>query len=70
VLTREQLALASGSLTPVSSSRSIDMRLSRLRRLLEQASGGSLHIETVRAHGYALRIEADNVGHSNEGAPP
>ncbi len=62
VLTREQLALASGSLTPVSSSRSIDMRLSRLRRLLEQASGGSLQIETVRAHGYALRIEAGSEG--------
>lgn len=58
VLTREQLALASGSLAPASSSRSIDMRLSRLRRLLEQASGGSVQIETVRAHGYTLRIEA------------
>jgi DNA-binding response OmpR family regulator len=69
VLTREQLALASGSLTPVSSSRSIDMRLSRLRRLLEQASGGSLQIETVRAHGYALRIEAGSDGQPSEGAP-
>jgi DNA-binding response OmpR family regulator len=58
VLTREQLARASGSLAPVGHSRSIDVRLSRLRRLLTQASAGSLRIETVRTHGYALRTEA------------
>lgn len=56
ILSREDLAVASGSLTSPSSSRSIDMRLSRLRRLLEQASGGSLRIEAVRTRGYALQI--------------
>jgi DNA-binding response OmpR family regulator len=61
VLTREQLARASGSLAPIGHSRSIDVRLSRLRRLLHQASAGSLRIETVRAHGYALRTEATSL---------
>jgi len=56
VLTREQLAHSSGSLIPVGSSRSIDMRLSRLRRLLGVVSQGDLRIETIRAHGYALQI--------------
>ena len=69
VLTREQLALACGSLVPAGSSRSIDMRLSRLRRLLEQASGGALQIETVRAHGYALRVQALSEGPIGGEAP-
>ena len=56
VLTRQQLAQASGSPVPVGTSRSIDMRLSRLRRLVEVVSDGSLSIETVRTHGYALHI--------------
>jgi DNA-binding response OmpR family regulator len=58
-LSRQQLARASGSLAPRSErrSRSIDMRLSRLRRLLGEASAGRLQIETLRGHGYALRIE-------------
>jgi DNA-binding winged helix-turn-helix (wHTH) protein len=34
------------------------MRLSRLRRLLKQVSAGSLRIETVRTHGYALHTDA------------
>lgn len=57
-LSRQQLARASGSLAPLSErrSRSIDMRLCRLRRLLKQASAGTLQIETLRGHGYALRI--------------
>lgn len=58
VLSREHLARASGSLAPASHSRSIDMRLSRLRRLLKQVSAGSLRIETVRTHGYALHTDA------------
>ena len=60
VLTRQQLAQASGSLVPSGSSRSIDMRLSRLRRLLELVSNGSLSIQTVRTHGYALQIMHTN----------
>jgi len=66
ILSRTELALASGSLTAASSSRSIDMRLSRLRRLLEQASGGALRIEAVRSQGYALQIGPP----SPEDAPP
>jgi DNA-binding response OmpR family regulator len=60
VLTREQLAHASGGLMPVEGSRSIDMRLSRLRRLLRGISHGCLRIETRRAHGYALEIKRDS----------
>jgi DNA-binding response OmpR family regulator len=66
VLTREQLAHSSGSLIPVGSSRSIDMRLSRLRRLLGVVSHGGLRIETVRDHGYALQISPS----AAEGHPP
>jgi two-component system phosphate regulon response regulator OmpR len=58
VLSRENLALASGSLAAPSSSRSIDVRLSRLRRLLMEVSGGALRIEAIRTQGYALQISA------------
>ena len=56
VLSRTQLAHAVGSLVDSASSRSIDVRLGRLRRLLECTSNGVLTIESVRAQGYALRI--------------
>jgi len=56
VLSRAQLAQAAGSLVNSGSSRSIDVRLGRLRRLLECTSNGVLTIESVRAQGYALRI--------------
>jgi len=56
VVSRGQLALAIGSKVHVDSSRSIDVRLGRLRRLLEEVSHGSLTIESVRGQGYALHL--------------
>lgn len=61
VLSRAQLAQAIGSKVNVDSSRSIDVRLSRLRRLLESVSEGLLSIESVRGQGYALCL-ADPMG--------
>lgn len=60
VLSREDLALATGSLASTAGSRSIDVRLSRLRRLLAQLSGGAIRIETIRTQGYALQIGAND----------
>jgi len=54
VVTRQELGQASGSLVNVQLSRSIDMRLSRLRRLLEDLQPGVAMIETVRGQGYRL----------------
>jgi len=56
VVSRGQLAHAIGSKVHVDSSRSIDVRLGRLRRLLEEVSNGSLTIESVRGQGYALYL--------------
>lgn len=56
VLSREQLARASGSLVDVSSSRTLDVRLSRLRRQLRQLSAGGVSIEAVRGQGYRLAL--------------
>ena len=56
VVSRGQLAHAIGSKVHVESSRSIDVRLGRLRRLLEEVSHGSLTIESVRGQGYALHL--------------
>ncbi|MEB3166090.1 MAG: response regulator transcription factor [Cyanobacteriota bacterium] len=54
VLSRQQLARASGSLVDVATSRSLDVRLSRLRRLLRRLSAGAVSIEAVRGLGYRL----------------
>ena len=56
VLDRHHLARATGSLVDVGASRSLDVRLSRLRRQLEQLSGGRVGIEAVRGEGYRLRL--------------
>ena len=56
VVSRGELAQAIGSKVHVDSSRSIDVRLGRLRRLLEEVSHGSLTIESVRGQGYALHL--------------
>lgn len=56
VLSREQLAQATGSLVDASTSRTLDVRLSRLRRKLRQLSGGVVGIETVRGRGYRLTL--------------
>jgi DNA-binding response OmpR family regulator len=59
VLSREQLARASGSLVDVTSSRSLDVRLSRLRRQLRQLSGDAVSIAAVRGQGYRLELPSE-----------
>jgi len=54
VVSRQELGQASGSLVDVEQSRSIDVRLSRLRRLLEDLQPQLTVIETVRGRGYRL----------------
>lgn len=56
VRSREQLARASGSLVDAAQSRSLDVRLSRLRRLLSGLSEGHVRIEAVRGVGYRLNL--------------
>lgn len=56
VRSREQLARASGSMVDVTQSRSLDVRLSRLRRLLRRVSAGDVSIEAVRGIGYRLKM--------------
>ncbi|MFN9988975.1 MAG: response regulator transcription factor, partial [Cyanobacteriota bacterium] len=53
VLSRAQLLQCSGSLVSSGHSRTIDVRLSRLRKLLRQLTGGEL-IDPVRGQGYRL----------------
>ena len=54
VVSRQDLGQASGSLVDVEQSRSIDVRLSRLRRLLAELEPELNVIETVRGRGYRL----------------
>ena len=54
VVSRQELGQASGSLVDTQQSRSIDVRLSRLRRLLLDLRPGEQMIETVRGQGYRL----------------
>ena len=54
VVNRHELGQASGSLVDAQQSRSIDVRLSRLRRLLLELQPGKQMIETVRGQGYRL----------------
>lgn len=56
VLSREALAWVTGSQVDVASSRSLDVRLSRLRRRLRQLSDGAVSIEAVRGQGYRLTL--------------
>ena len=51
---RHALLRASGSLVDAATSRSLDVRLSRLRRLLRSASAGAVGIASVRGRGYRL----------------
>ena len=53
---RDQLLQATGSLVNSRSSRSLDVRISKLRKLLDQChpGAGSL-IESVRGRGYRLQ---------------
>jgi DNA-binding response OmpR family regulator len=54
VVSRQELGQASGSLVDAQQSRSIDVRLSRLRRLLLELQPEEQMIETVRGQGYRL----------------
>lgn len=55
---REQLSQATGSLVDASQSRSIDVRISKLRKLLNSCQrGGGRMIESVRGRGYRLDAE-------------
>lgn len=57
-LNRERLARATGSLVDPRRSRTIDMRLSRLRRQLIAVGDGTDLIECLRGEGYQLRVAA------------
>ena len=55
---REQLCQATGSLVDANNSRSIDVRISKLRKLLNSCKRGSGRmIESVRGRGYRLNAE-------------
>jgi DNA-binding response OmpR family regulator len=54
VVSRQELGQASGSLVDAQQSRSIDVRLSRLRRLLLELQPDQHMIETIRGQGYRL----------------
>lgn len=56
VLSRMQLARASGTLVDMSTSRTLDVRLCRLRRRLWRLSEGRVSIEAVRGQGYRLTV--------------
>jgi DNA-binding response OmpR family regulator len=56
VVSRQDLCQASGSLVDAQQSRSIDVRLSRLRRLLLELQPDQQMIETVRGQGYRLTV--------------
>lgn len=58
ILSREQLLLASGSLVDSPQSRTIDVRLAKLRRQLRQLAGRKELIESVRGRGYRLHPSA------------
>ena len=58
ILSRQQLARGSGSIVDVGSSRSLDMRVSKLRRHLSSLwPGFGDQLESVRGRGYRLMAE-------------
>lgn len=54
VLSRETLARACGSLVDISQSRTIDVRMSRLRRTLQELQPETTLLESCRGMGYRL----------------
>jgi DNA-binding response OmpR family regulator len=54
VVSRQRLARASGSLVDIRRSRTIDVRMSRLRRLLQELEPEGNHLEACRGTGYRL----------------
>lgn len=68
-LTREQLVRASGSLVDANNSRSLDMRISKLRKLLVSMDPGiDYPIESVRGRGYRLRAHVSKVENVHGGS--
>jgi DNA-binding response OmpR family regulator len=67
VVSRQELGHASGSLVDPQASRSIDVRLSRLRRLLEDLEPGQPMIETVRGRGYRLVAAVERLPQNGTG---
>ena len=62
---REQLCQATGSLVDATNSRSIDVRISKLRKLLNSCKRGSGRmIEAVRGRGYRLNAEVQADPHT------
>jgi len=55
-LTRQQLAAGCGSLIDANQSRSIDVRISRLRRAFQTVSNEDGAIEAMRGEGYRLTL--------------
>ena len=68
VLSRAQLLQASGSLVSPGQTRTIDVRLSRLRRLLRNLTGSDL-ILPERGQGYKLNVEVRPVGDAAQTIP-
>lgn len=68
VLSRQTLAKASGSLVDVSQSRTIDVRMSRLRRTLQDLQPDTTLLEARRGLGYRLHgvRRADPSIHAND----
>lgn len=62
VVSRHALARATGTLVDVERSRTIDMRLSRLRRLLNRFHPGCDALECVRGAGYRLTLPVEPAG--------
>ncbi len=61
VVSRQSLARATGTLVDVERSRTIDMRLSRLRRLLNRFHPGTDSLECSRGAGYRLTLPVASV---------
>jgi DNA-binding response OmpR family regulator len=55
-VSREVLARSSGSLVDPGRSRTIDMRLSRLRRQLLALGDGQELVQSLRGQGYRLQV--------------
>lgn len=62
VVSRQSLARATGTLVDVERSRTIDMRLSRLRRLLNRFHPGTDSLECSRGAGYRLTLPVELTG--------
>ena len=58
ILNRSEMLRLTGSLVKDNSSRTIDVRLSRLKRKLRDLNNGNELIETVRGEGYRLTVPA------------